>query len=145
MKDFTDELIALCRVFGVFEREAVCCGSVTVPQCVVMQALLGGGSDIGSLARHAGASPSAMTRLVDGLERKGWVRRERAEDDRRRVDVVLTEEGAAEARRLRAATDACVQAVLARIPKPEHAAVLDAMRRVRVAMTDVRDAVCCGG
>ncbi|RLB48267.1 MAG: hypothetical protein DRI90_25545, partial [Deltaproteobacteria bacterium] len=69
MSDLTAELVRICRHFGVFERESVCCGSVTVPQCLVLQELLEAPRDMSALAAQAGASLSAMTRLVDGLER----------------------------------------------------------------------------
>ena len=36
-----------------------------------------------------------ITRLVDGLERRGLIERERAEDDRRRVDCWITGDGLA--------------------------------------------------
>ena len=69
MNDFVDDLVALCRYFGMFERERVCCGTVTVQQCVVLQSLLVGPSEVGPLAESVGSSPSAMTRLLDGGER----------------------------------------------------------------------------
>ena len=36
-----------------------------------------------------------MTRMIDRLERKGFVRRVRSADDRRKVDLELTPEGRA--------------------------------------------------
>jgi DNA-binding MarR family transcriptional regulator len=39
--------------------------------------------------------PGAMTRLIDRLELKGFVRRQRQPGDRRRVNLELTEEGKA--------------------------------------------------
>ena len=71
MKEFTDELVQICRHFGVFEREMVCCGTVTVPQCLVLQQLRNGATDISTLAGHAGSSISAMTRLVDAAWKLG--------------------------------------------------------------------------
>lgn len=45
------------------------------------------------LARKIVASTSGLTRVVDKLEAAGLVRRERLEDDRRVVEVVLTSGG----------------------------------------------------
>ncbi len=39
--------------------------------------------------------PGAMTRMLDRLEKKGLVRRLRRADDRRKVDLELTDEGKA--------------------------------------------------
>ncbi len=45
------------------------------------------------LARQIVASKSGLTRVVDGMERAGLVRRERPEHDRRVIDIVITEQG----------------------------------------------------
>ena len=98
MSDIVEDLVAVCRVFGMCEREWVCCGTVTVQQCVVLQALREGPSEVGPLADRVASSPSAMTRLVDGLVARGWAERVRDPSDRRRVQVSLTDEGRAIAR-----------------------------------------------
>jgi DNA-binding MarR family transcriptional regulator len=146
MKHFVDDLVALCRYFGMFEREHVCCGTVTVQQCVVLQGLLGGPSEVGPLADAVGSSPSAMTRLIDGLVSHGWAERVRAADDRRCVHVHLTAQGLKEARRLRGLTEQSVDLVLGAIPKNKRAQVVESVGLVRQAMEDTREAVqnCCG-
>jgi DNA-binding MarR family transcriptional regulator len=147
VKAFTDELVRICRHFGSFEREMVCCGTVTVPQCLVLQQLRSGATDISSLAAHAGSSLSAMTRLVDGLERNGWTERTRDAEDRRRVLVTLTAAGSAEADRLYRATDAVIAQLFERIPKKKQAQVVESIRLLREAMDGASDAIrgCCGG
>lgn len=45
------------------------------------------------LAASHHVTPSTMTRLVDLLERRGWVQRAQAADDRRKVLLTLTDEG----------------------------------------------------
>ncbi len=142
MSDLTAELVRICRHFGVFERESVCCGSVTVPQCLVLQELLEAPRDMSALAAQAGASLSAMTRLVDGLARNGWVERTRPDDDRRRVVVGLTDEGRARASELREQTATIISGVLDQIPKGKHKQVLESLRLVRQAMDKLRDAGC---
>ena len=143
MKDLVGELVAICRVFGVFEREAVCCGTVTIPQCVALQALLDGDHDVTRLAAHMGVSASAMTRLVDGLERRGWAQRVRGEDDRRRVDVALTSEGRSEATRLREATERGVAAVLAHVPPSKHSQLAESLQLLRAALEKSRSTITC--
>ena len=45
------------------------------------------------LARDLGISPAGMTGRLDALEGKGYLRRVRDEDDRRRVDIEMTDRG----------------------------------------------------
>jgi DNA-binding MarR family transcriptional regulator len=45
------------------------------------------------LARRIMISPSGLTRVVDGLERKGFVKRTRSDNDARVVSASLTEPG----------------------------------------------------
>lgn len=46
-----------------------------------------------NLADTVGKEMPTMTRMIDALERRGWVRRERDETDRRVYRLHLTEEG----------------------------------------------------
>jgi DNA-binding MarR family transcriptional regulator len=135
---FTDALVAVCRLYGVSERDAVCCGTVSVQQCVVLQELREGPHAIGALAQQSGGSNSAMTRLVDGLERKGWVQRTRSQQDRRAVAVSLTDEGTGEADRLRRLTEQAVATVLHNVPADKHAQVLESLELLRDAITAAR-------
>ncbi|WP_462402630.1 MarR family winged helix-turn-helix transcriptional regulator [Pseudomonas sp. Marseille-QA0332] len=45
------------------------------------------------LCRYLGLDSGSMTRMLDRLEHKGLVQRQRRPDDRRQVRLVLTEEG----------------------------------------------------
>lgn len=145
MNRISRELVQICRFFVAFEREAVCCGDVSVAQCVVLQALLEGDLDVSGLAGRSGASVSATTRLVDGLVRRGYVERRRADGDRRRVIVTLTEEGHSEALRLQGMTGQTVWSVLSFIPAERRSDVLEALQLVRRAMELATEAgsVCC--
>ena len=49
----------------------------------------------GQLAQDLGVSNAGMTGRLDGLEKKGWVKRMPGAQDRRRVDVEVTRAGAA--------------------------------------------------
>ena len=53
----------------------------------------GGPRTLGQLARIERVSPPAITRIVDGLEGLGLLRRERNERDRRVVTVTITPAG----------------------------------------------------
>jgi len=142
---FASELVRISRFFGAFERDTVCCGTTTVSQCVVLQHLLVAPQAMTSLAGFTGMSISAMTRLVDGLERKGLVARERDPQDRRRVVVRLSADGAQEAERLRELTHQAIAAVLEHIPVTKHSQVLESLQLIRAAMERARTGAgrCC--
>ena len=143
MKQVVDDLVALCRAFGGFERDQICCGTVTVQQCVTLQTLMDGPSEVGPLAERVGNSASAMTRLVDGLVKRGWVDRVRDEDDRRRVRVTLSKDGATEAERLSELTEEIVNAILSGIPKGKRKQVIESLQLLRNAVDAARDGGCC--
>jgi DNA-binding MarR family transcriptional regulator len=64
--------------------------------------VFGGPLQIGDLAAAEGVAAPTMTRLVDGLQRDGLVRRETDPDDGRRVRVRATPKGTRVLRRGRA-------------------------------------------
>ncbi|MBX2802694.1 MAG: MarR family winged helix-turn-helix transcriptional regulator [Myxococcales bacterium] len=134
-----DELVALCHLFGALERDAICGGSVTVPQCATLQELLTGAKDVSTLAASARVSKSAMTRLLDGLVKRELVVRGRDEDDRRRVIVALTEAGQVEAQRLRRCTEELVEGILQQLPAEEREGASRALALVRRAAQALLD------
>lgn len=72
------------------EKEA----GLTVPQLLVMQSLLESGkSSATQIAREVNLSPGTITSLLNRLEAKGCIRRERDSADRRVISVRLTGDG----------------------------------------------------
>ena len=71
----------------------------------------------GELAQELGVSNAGMTGRLDGLEKQGWIKRMPGAEDRRRVDVEVTRDGAALWRRamdLRGTAEDQLAAVLTR-------------------------------
>src|SRR6478736_219975 len=84
---------------------------LSLPQYRVL-ALLGEGSTASSvLARRLAVSPPTVTSVVDGLVGRGLVDREADPEDRRRLTLLLTKDGA----KLLAAADAAAEARLGEI------------------------------
>lgn len=50
-------------------------------------------SRLPALAGHLGVGTSTLSEAIDGLVRRGFVQRRRHEDDRRKVDFMVTEAG----------------------------------------------------
>ena len=143
MSSVVEDVIAFCRMFSSFEREEICCGTVSAAQCVLLQTLMEGEWDVSALASHTRVTKGAMTRLVDGLENRGWVTRERAEDDARRVLVSLTAAGKKEAQRLRSLTEKSIATILNRIPKSDRAQVIKSLTLLRTAAEQTRTHLDC--
>src|SRR5262249_16934072 len=76
--------------------------NVTGLQCLDFMDIPGvdGKLTAGQLAELTGISTGAMTRLIDRLERAGFVRRERPPEDRRRVLVRIVPERGREVKKL---------------------------------------------
>lgn len=67
---------------------------LTRAQSYVLRLLRGEpGQRISDLAGKMGISPSAITCLIDSLENKGYLRRQRSDRDRRVIRLELTPEG----------------------------------------------------
>lgn len=69
---------------------------LTTPQLVVVRAIAAGDSLTASeIARAVSLSQATVTTLLNRLEDRGLITRQRSEEDRRRVNVQLTEAGRA--------------------------------------------------
>jgi DNA-binding MarR family transcriptional regulator len=143
MSSVVEDVIAFCRMFSSFEREEICCGTVSPAQCVLLQTLTDGEWDVSSLASHTRVTKGAMTRLVDGLQSRDWVIREKAEDDARRVLISLTPAGKKEAQRLRALTEKSIAAILKGIPKPDRPQVIRSLTLLRKSAEQTRTHLDC--
>ncbi len=143
MNTVIDDIVAFCRMFAMLEREQVCCGTVTVAQCVVLQTLLEGTWDVSALASHARVTKGAMTRLLDGLEARGFVERHQDPDDGRRWLIELTAAGTKEARRLADMTENAVAMIISRMPKDMRMPAVAMISELRRAAEEVRDQIDC--
>jgi DNA-binding MarR family transcriptional regulator len=76
------------------QHEATDDGPITLPQYILLEPLLGADAlAVRDLAEQAGVMSPTATRMLDGLERGGFVTRSPSPRDRRMVLVRLTEEG----------------------------------------------------
>ena len=143
MSSLVGDVVAFCRMFAMVERDQVCCGTVTVAQCVVLQTLLEGTWDGSTLASHAHVTKGAMTRLLDGLESRGFVERHQDPDDGRRWLIELTAAGTKEARRLAGMTETAVALIMSRMPKDKRKPAVAMIADLRKAAEEVRDQINC--
>jgi DNA-binding MarR family transcriptional regulator len=86
------------------------------------------------LARHVILSRSALSRLVDRLEKQGFIQRVRCGDDRRGAYAVLTDDGQQALNAAWPVYGRGIQEHFARYLSDEEVRILtDAMRRIAVA------------
>ena len=143
MTTLVDDVVAFCRMFATLEREQVCCGSVTVAQCLTLQTLVEGTWDVSALAHHSRVTKGAMTRLLDGLEERGLVRRHPDPDDGRRWLIELTAAGKTEAGRLADRTEKAIALIMSRLPKNRREPAANLISDLRKAAEEVRDQIDC--
>jgi DNA-binding MarR family transcriptional regulator len=96
-KAWQNLLMAHGRVVGRLDADLIGECDMTLAEYEVLLHLAADGDDqrlrMNELADRARLSPSGLTRRFDSLVRRGWVARERCDDDRRGVFARLTPEG----------------------------------------------------
>ncbi len=97
MDSIQDVLVALRRVIRATDLQSkhlVKTAALTAPQLMVMQTLRDrGGIPIGELAEEISLSQATVTSIIDRLEKKNYVGRERSQQDKRKVLAFITDEG----------------------------------------------------
>jgi DNA-binding MarR family transcriptional regulator len=97
------------------------------------------GAMSGTLAQSLGVVPTTATSIVDRLVRRGLVRRERPETNRRAVALTLTPAGRDAAARLAEEERAASRAMLDALAPEEHEAIVSAMERVALHLNRLVD------
>jgi len=82
-------LVSLQTVF----KKKINIQNVSFPQILAISIIEDEGMDMSTIAGKLGIDNSTATRLIVGLEKKGWVTRNRSEIDSRVVKVYLTPKG----------------------------------------------------
>ena len=87
-------LTELVRVYQFRDRDRICCYDVSVSQCYALEAIaLEGPLGLNDLAARLYLDKSTASRVVDALEKKGYVERRESPEDRRALRLVATEAG----------------------------------------------------
>ena len=109
---------------------------VTTQQYNVLRILRGARGPVPTLdiAERMIERTPGVTRLLDRLEERGWVARERCREDRRRVLCTLTPAGEALLESVGDAAEAADEAVMAPLSAEEVASLLRMLARVRLPL-----------
>lgn len=109
-----EALSGLVRLYQFRDRDQICCFDVSVPQCYGLEALVKDGPlTLGELAARLYLEKSTASRVVDALERKGYVTRTPHPGDRRALQLKVTPAGRRLVDRIRASLIEGARAVLA--------------------------------
>ncbi len=94
VQEFGELLSVMIRSFVAFERSEIFCCGVTMPQCSTILGIGEKGTmTMNALSEWMSLATSTMTRITDNLVRDGYVARAQDLQDRRVVQVSLTEKG----------------------------------------------------
>ena len=74
-------------------RKNVSISGASFPQILALSIIPDDGIEMSALSKKIGIDNSTATRLVMGLEKKGWVNRRSADYDKRVIQVALTQDG----------------------------------------------------
>jgi DNA-binding MarR family transcriptional regulator len=96
---------------------------------------------VGDLAGVLGVAPSTAGRMTDRLLRKGLIRRHRARQDRRAVQVSITAAGRAVVAEATARRRELIAEILGRVPPAEQGAVARALRAFSDAAGEIPDSL----
>ncbi|MFM0325843.1 MarR family winged helix-turn-helix transcriptional regulator [Caballeronia glebae] len=97
------------------------------------------------IAREYGIDASAVTRLIDRLEKRGLLSRVRSEEDRRVVRLALTDEGRATAEKIPAIFTSVLDNLLAGFTPEEVGFLKSMLRRILANSCDPAVASLHGG
>lgn len=132
---FDDFVRAAKRARARVEPDAV----LTPSQHDLLCPLLDGAMGLRELARTAGVSAPTATRMIDGLQERELVTRERAADDRRAVRIALTRAGRAALKRHRARQLARRRALFAQLSPGERRAAAKVLSRLAAAYEELEE------
>ena len=74
-------------------RKNISINGASFPQILALSIIPDDGIEMSALSKKIGIDNSTATRLVMGLEKKGWVIRRSADYDKRVIQVALTQDG----------------------------------------------------
>ena len=121
----------ITRSIALHSRQLAACSHITAPQLICLRAVISlGPLTATAISREIHASPSTVVGILDRLEDKGLVRRERSREDRRIVFVTATEAGIALAKDTPSPLQKKLADALKALPELEQATITLSLERI---------------
>jgi DNA-binding MarR family transcriptional regulator len=146
-RDLYAALTDLVRVYQFRDRNLICCHDVSVTQCYAIDALVRGGPmTLGSLASTLMLDKSTTSRVVETLDRKGYVKRTTHPSDARAVQLSASARGRSLHETIQRELLDEERAVIESLPADVRRATVGVVRELaKVAAKRIgRVAPCCG-
>ena len=143
VREWWEEFEKLAWFLGRIGPDDICCGGLTPRQCAILRVLTSGkGERLSDLAQATGITASAMTRVLERLEKQGLLHRVHGGmEDGRASTIAITPRG----KHSRALLDQFMmqrtEAILAAIPLDSRAEILAALHKLNNAFAN---SGCCG-
>jgi DNA-binding MarR family transcriptional regulator len=145
-RDLYAALTDLVRLYQFRDRNTICCHDISVTQCYALQSLeRGGAMTLGALANDLMLDKSTTSRVVEALERKGYVRRAPHREDARALSIEITGTGRGLCRRIERELMDEERRIIANLdPDVRRAAIKVVRDLARLAAARMgREAACC--
>ena len=129
LDDLERQLVSFVRSFGLHQADVTPCGEpIPVSEAHAVSELASAGPPSQrELGERPALTKGTVSRIVDLLVERGWVRRVRSTTDARVTTVRLTTSGRAAARRLAARRRTRLAELLDNLPPTERRRVIDAL------------------
>ncbi len=141
-KSILNSMRQINHAISQYNRKLSACSNLTVPQLVCLQQLLEEEDwTPGKLARQVFLSQATVTGILDRLEKRSLIRRDRDRPDRRRVSIRLTEEGRRLAQEMPRPLQEQFAEQLAKLPESKQAQIDRILKEIvnMMAGTEVLD------
>ena len=146
-EELYDALEDLLRIYQFRDRDRICCFDISVSQCYALEGLVRrGGMTLNDLAAFLYIDKSTASRVIDALERKGYVQRSAHPKDRRSVLLEATPAGRDLEGRIRESILAEERQLLADFTPEVRKAMTQLIRRLARAASasvDASNGSCC--
>ncbi|APV41840.1 MarR family transcriptional regulator [Pseudomonas frederiksbergensis] len=137
-EDLYEALNHLVRVHQFRDRDRICCYDVSVTQCYAVETLVKRGAlRLQVLAEEMFLDKSTASRVIDTLERKGYVSRVEDDGDRRAVRIQATDAGRELYEKIRADLIAEERAMIENLSAEARQGALSLLRQITRA-TEIR-------
>lgn len=145
-RDLYAALSDLVRLYQFRDRDTICCHDISVTQCYALQSLSRGGAmTLTALATDLMLDKSTASRVVETLERKGYVRRAAHPDDARAMSIEMTPKGRGLCQRIERELLDEERAIMAKVAPDVRRAAIGVVRDLAglAAARVGRVAACC--
>lgn len=121
----------ITRSIALHSRQLAAYSNITAPQLVCLRAVVDSGPlTATAISREIHVSPSTVVGILDRLEDKGWILRERGREDRRIVFITATDEGIALVRDTPSPLQQKLADSLNNLPELEQATITMSLERI---------------